>query len=179
MKTIPYRLNGRTYHLCMNGAALFDIYQKFGTDGNITDPIEGTDKAAFQATCWMLYKLSEQGELVRRYEGHDRQPYLLEGQLRAMLSPTDVITARGAIKEAVAEGFHMEVERTEPEEIDLGLLEIAQAEGKGALTKAQYLQAATQLLNLSVKEGLLMTLGEMLDLLELEKQRRQPKEREE
>ena len=177
MKTIPYRLDGRTYHLCMNGAALFDIYEKFGTSGGLTDPIEGTDKAAFQATCWMLHKLSEQGELVRRYEGHDRAPYLLEGQLRAILSPADVIVARGAIKEAVAAGFRMEVEKAEPEEIDLGLMELEAKEGK-ALTRAQFLQATTQLLHLGVKEGLLMTVGEVLDLLELEKQRRGAKERD-
>lgn len=179
MKTIPYRLNGRTYHLCMNGAALFDIYEKFGASGSVTDPIEGGDKEAFRNTCWMLYKLSEQGELVRRYEGHDRQPYLLEGQLRATLSPADVIGAKIAIKEAVAEGFRGEVTREEPEEVDLGLMELEQAEGRGGISRAQYLQVMTQLLHLGIKEGMLMTVGEFLDLFELEKQRRQPKEREE
>ena len=60
MKTFPYTLNGNTWHLCLNGAALFDIYEKYGDKGFVTDHIAGNDKNAFQATCWMLAKLAEQ-----------------------------------------------------------------------------------------------------------------------
>ena len=54
MRTVPYALNGQTWHLCLNGAALFDIYDKFGTDGSVFDHIEGTDRKSYDATCWML-----------------------------------------------------------------------------------------------------------------------------
>ena len=172
MKTIPFELHGKIFYLCMNGAALFDIYDKFGADGNVTDPIEGADRKAFDATCWMLAKLSEQGAMVRRYQGHDRAQYLKEGELRAMLSPVEVIAAKKAIKDAVAAGFSMEVERAEDESFDPWLAEIEQAEGKNVLTRSQFLHAVTQLLHLGIKEGLLLTIGEVCDMLELEKQRR-------
>ena len=172
MKTTPFELHGREYHLCMNGAALFDIYDKFGTAGSVTDPIDGSDRKSFDATCWMLYKLSEQGAMVRRYQGHERAPYLREGELRATLTPAETIRAKEAIKYAVKNGFALEVPREEPESEDVWLHELEAKYGKNAITRSQFLYAATQLLHLGVKEGLLLTIGEFLDLLELEKERR-------
>ena len=172
MKTTPFELHGREYHLCMNGAALFDIYDKFGSAGSVTDPIEGIDRKSFDATCWMLYKLSEQGAMVRRYQGHERAPYLREGELRATLTPAETIRAKEAIKTAVRNGFAMEVPKEEPEEEDLWLRELEAQDGKKAITRSQFLYAATQLLHFGVKESLLLTIGEMLDLLELDRNRR-------
>ena len=70
----------------MNGAALFDIYEKFGRKGKVLDHIQGDGKEAFANTCWMLYKLAEQGELVRRWMGHRPQPIPQERQLLALLA---------------------------------------------------------------------------------------------
>ena len=123
MKTFPFEHNGQTWHLCLNGAALFDIYEKFGDKGFVTDPIKGTGKESFEATCWMLSKLAEQGEMVRRYQGCDHGKFPTAQMFRATLSPLDVMEARKAICEAVALGFRREV-RDEDEEVDVGLLEL-------------------------------------------------------
>lgn len=123
MKTFPYEFNGQTYHLCMNGAALFDIYDKYGSKGFVTDAIKGTGKKSFLATCWMLAKLCEQGELVRRYQGYDHGRIPTERDFLLMLAPMDVPKAKRAIEEAVRLGFRAE----EPEEkkaVDLGLQEL-------------------------------------------------------
>ena len=122
MKTTEFSLNGQTYHLCLNGAALFDIYEKYGSKGFVTDHVKGNGKKSFEATCWILAKLAEQGELVRRYLGHDRGPIPSEGLLRAMLSPRDVPEAKAAITEAVRRGFEREKKEDGP--VDLGLLEL-------------------------------------------------------
>ena len=90
MKTLEYQFNGQTYHLCLNGAALFDIYEKYGNKGFVTDPIRGTGKKSFSATCWMLSKLAEQGELVRRYQGYPHGKFPTEQMFAAMLRPADV-----------------------------------------------------------------------------------------
>lgn len=122
MKTAEFTLNGQTYFLCLNGAALFDIYEKYGSKGFVTDHIKGNGKKSFEATCWILAKLAEQGELVRRYLGFDRGPVPSETMLRALLSPRDVPEAKAAITEAVRLGF--EREEQQGGAVDLGLLEI-------------------------------------------------------
>lgn len=123
MKTYPFEHNGQTFHLCLNGAALFDIYDKFGTKGFVTDHIKGNSRKSLENTCWVLAKLAEQGELVRRYQGHDHGTFPTEQMFRATLSPLKVVEARKAIGEAVALGFRRE-EEDEEEEIDLGLAEL-------------------------------------------------------
>lgn len=122
MKTVEYKLNGQTYHLCLNGSALFDIYEKYGSKGFVTDHIKGGDKKSFSATCWILAKLAEQGELVRRHQGFDHGKFPTELMFRAMLGPLDVLDANHAIGLAVALGFRRET--GEDEEVDLGLVEI-------------------------------------------------------
>lgn len=130
MRTYPYTLNGKTWHLCLNGAALFDIYEKYGDKGFVTDYISGSGKEAFQATYWMLSKLAEQGELVRRYQGFDHGSFPTEQMFRATLSPLDVADAKLAIKEAVRLGFLRE-EAEEDQAVDLGLLELEKKTGPG------------------------------------------------
>lgn len=176
MRTVKFDFNGQEFHLCMNGEALFSIYEKFGTKGFVTDPIQGTSKKSFDATCWMLSKLSEQGELVRRNMGFDRKPIRNEGYFRAMLGPLDVADAKRAIADTVRVGFTREVpDDDENEEIDLVLLERERENGTN-LSRAKWLQLTTQFLNLSVKDALLMTCGEVGDLITLEKTRRGMKE---
>lgn len=123
MKTTPFELKDQTYHLCLNGAALYDIYDKFGVEEPILSHIEGVDRKSYDATCWILAKLCEQGEIVRRYEGFDRGPFVSEHYLRSNLQPLDVPMAKRAIETAVRQGFRRE-EPEEEQKIDKGLLEL-------------------------------------------------------
>lgn len=123
MKTLEYRLGGEIYHLCLNGAALFDSYDKFGEEGSLIDHIQGRGKPAFDATCWLLAKLAEQGELVRRYQGHAKQPIPTQERFAALLRPRDVPAAKAAIIQAAALGFAREEDGGE-DEVDLGLAEL-------------------------------------------------------
>lgn len=97
MKTLPYELNGHTFYLCLNGQALFDAYDKFGYEGFLTKHIEGKDKQSFENTCWLLAKLAEQGELVRRWQGLERGPIVPVEYFRAHLRPLDVAGAKDAM----------------------------------------------------------------------------------
>lgn len=123
MKTIAYTQAGSTWHLCLNGAALFDIYDKFGTEQGILEHIEGVDRKSYDAVCWMLAKLAEQGEIVRRYQGLEHGKFPSEHYFRANLRPTDVLDAKQAIRDAVRLGFSRE-EADEDEVIDLGLMKL-------------------------------------------------------
>lgn len=122
MKTVEYELNGQKYFLCMNGAALFDCYDKFGTKGEIIDHISKPTKKGFYNTCWLLAKLSEQGAAVRKYMGLDGKT-LDENYCALMLKPVDVLDAKAKIMEAISRGFMREEEE---KEFDVGLAELEQ-----------------------------------------------------
>lgn len=122
MKIHEIDLCGQRLHLLLNGQALFDLYDIFGTEGFLTDALERSGKEGFEAVCMFLAKLSEQGELWRRWQGMERGPFFPEQWFRVHLAPHDVAPARAAILEAVRLGFAREAE--EPHDVDLGLLEL-------------------------------------------------------
>ena len=129
MKSVKIELAGATCYLCMNAAALFAIYDRYGTKGSVLDPIQTGDKAGFEATCWFLATLAEQGELVRRWQGLERGPIVPEQYFRVNLKPLDVAGAKDAIREAITLGFSREEER-EKRVRDLGLEELQKKTAK-------------------------------------------------
>lgn len=132
MKLTPFKFNGVTYYLLLNGAALFDIYDQFGDKGSVLDHIKGNSRSAFEAICWYLEELATQGELLRRHMGNDRQTVPSVDLFMTLLSPLDVSRARAALYSAIASGFGREAEQ--PREVDKGLLEL---EKKRAATYPQ------------------------------------------
>ncbi len=129
MKLTPFKFNGVTYYLLLNGAALFDIYDQFGDKGSVLDHIKGNSRSAFEAICWYLEELATQGELLRRHMGNDRQTVPSVDLFTTLLSPLDVSRARAALYSAIASGFGREAEQ--PREVDKGLLELEKKTGGG------------------------------------------------
>lgn len=127
MKVHEVDICGQRLHLLLNGSALFDLYDKFGPDGFLTDHLKGGSKKSFEATCYFLAKLCEQGELYRRWQGQTRGPVLSEQYFRVHLAPCDVNRAKDAIVEAVRLGFQRE--ETEDHDVDLGLMELQKKTG--------------------------------------------------
>lgn len=151
MRTVAFELEGRTWHLLMNGAAYYDILDKYGTEaGSILEHIRPNDKAGLEATCWFLAKLAEQGELWRRYQGHEHGPFLAAQRARAVMMLEDVARAKLAITEAVALGFARETKDPTPEYVDKTLQELKKKDGAAA-------QAAP-----SICKGLLSFWGSLL-----------------
>lgn len=130
MRLTPFDLNGTTYHLLLNGAAMFDIYDQFGSEGSILDHIKGRSRDALENICWYLETLGTQGELFRRRQGLDKGPVPSAQELLVDLSPLDVPRARMALQAAIAAGFARE-ECEQPKEIDKGLLELEKKTGAG------------------------------------------------
>lgn len=60
MNTVDFIWNGQTLHLLLNGAALFDIFDRYGSDAEILELIAGSGRKDLEATCWILAKLAEQ-----------------------------------------------------------------------------------------------------------------------
>ena len=176
MRTVDFDFQGQPLHLFLNGAALFDFYDQFGTEQEISEIISGDSRKSFRATCWVLHKLAEQGELARRLSGYDREPVPSLEQLAVLLDPPDVLRARQAIRAAVRQGFRMEHHSSEGYQ-DLGLLELQKKNGQHT-TRSQYLQTITQVLHLPLSAMQTLTPGEVADLVELEVQRGRLKRRE-
>lgn len=128
MKTTTFTLHGKTYHLCLNAAALFAIYDRFPEGVSVSEPISVAGKRGFEAVCAYLAILGTQGELVRRFEGYDKGEMPTEGYFRIMLSPSDEVAARIALRRAIDIGFGRDVEDTENQHedgaVDLGLQEL-------------------------------------------------------
>ena len=127
MKVHEVDLCGQHLYLLLNGQALFDLYDKFGTKGFITDPIKGSGKKSFEAVCYYLFKLSEQGELYRRWQGQTHGPILTEQFFRVHLAPREVAAAKDAILTAIVLGFRRE--EKEAGDLDLGLVELQKKTG--------------------------------------------------
>lgn len=130
MNTVDFDWNGQTLHLLLNGTALFDIFDRYGSDAEILELVDGSDKKSYLNTCWILYKLAEQGELARRFLGHDHERYPTAERLAALTMPLEVPKARRAITRAVRLGFGMlHPENPDSEFVDLGLLELQKKTG--------------------------------------------------
>ena len=73
MTPLPFTWRGQELHLLLNGAALFDIFDRFGANAEIPELIAGSSRKSLENTCWILAKLAEQGELARRFLGFERR----------------------------------------------------------------------------------------------------------
>lgn len=121
MKSISIAFRDREYHLAFNGAAMFAIGDEFGTT-NVFELLQDGTIKEFENICKLSAILSEQGELIRRYNGQDNGPILKAEELAVMASPNDVMTLKRGVINAVIAGYGREVE--EDEEQDGYLAEI-------------------------------------------------------
>lgn len=124
MKARKITLAGQDYYLVFNGAAMFEVNDRFGSASELLEAIGKTGRDGFQALCNGLALLSEQGELARRALGYDKGPILQADTARALIEPKETTPMRAALSAAILAGFGREVESNE--DVDLGLIELAQ-----------------------------------------------------
>lgn len=164
---IDFTFRGEEYHLYFNGSALFNAYAKFGADKNILDMIEPMNKAGFEATVWLLCELATQGELYRRFLGYTPRPRLDYAKTLVQIQPKELPEIKAAVIAAMNEGFAREAD----EGYDPWLAELESQKKKQNVTKAEYIRLLTQGLGLSVREGMMLPPGLILDILELGKKK--------
>lgn len=165
MKLIEYALDGKVYHLLLNGTALFNCYDRFGRDKSLLDLLTGDDRESHEAAVFMLAEFSLQGELYRRFQGEDRGPVLQAAQAACMLKPVDMPGLRIALAQTIRSAFQREHQSVS---FDPYLAEIDQKKNSGT-TRPEYLRLLTKILGLTVKEGMMLPPGVVLDLAQLEK----------
>lgn len=110
MTEITFKDN--TYHLLYNGAAMFELQ-------DIDSIFEGVRKD-FDVFCRVLSTLTQQGELYRRYMGHEPGKFLDADELRVAVLPYEIHELQEAAFAAIVAGLRREVEE-ENKERDLSL----------------------------------------------------------
>lgn len=120
MNDVSVKVCGKEYHLLFNGYAMFAAQEVFG-DKNPSDVVYENTADGFVDLCRVFCILAEQGELSRRYEGHDKSEVPDEGMLRVKTAPYDVIAMRQGVISAITNGYKREIVE---DETDLGLAEL-------------------------------------------------------
>ena len=149
MKHIDFEFNNTTYALSFTTEALFTVYDKFG----YTSDILGTTKAlepsveGWKNCCWLAALMASQGELQRRYLGHEPRKMITMEDLRLSVMPADAIRLRQAVRDAMEQGFQRDIPDQDPvEEVNLVLMEREEAEKKaGAAAIYAFLSSLRQL----------------------------------
>lgn len=128
MQLNKFTLDGKEYHLLLNGEALFDCYERFGQDKGLLDLLETDGRNGYEVIAFFLATFSMQGELYRRWQGEDRGSYLSESQARVLLKPADIPTLRAVLIETIMDGFN----RKHPDDgpVDPWLNELTQKKTK-------------------------------------------------
>lgn len=123
MKTTEYEFNGQTYHLFFNSAVMFDCFDKFGNNDIFTAICEMTPES-FNNLCWLIGKMSEQGALLRNYQGYEQCGTLNADELKLTMGATEFGNATEKAAKAVSLGFGRTTKDDEPQ--DPWLAEIEQ-----------------------------------------------------
>ena len=124
MRSVKYEFRGGEYVLAVTAAALFSIYDQFGT-GDVLETTKCMDPSldGWESCCHLAALLSEQGAAQREYLHRPPVPTLDVEYLMRTASPTDAVNLRRAIREAFRLGFAREIAEDRDEEVNLVLLE--------------------------------------------------------
>lgn len=114
--------------MVFTATAMFEAEEVFGGSNEMLSAISAGGKKGFDALCKAAAVLAEQGELVRRYMGHEPRPIMEQQDIRAVMTPADVGDLTQRVINAVTLGYKRDVENHE--DVDLGLIELEQKKTK-------------------------------------------------
>ena len=112
MDMVKVEFSGEEYYLLYNGAAMFALQD--------VDLIFTAISKDIDVFCRVVSVLSEQGELLRRYQGHDHGGIINAEEFKFMSTPAEMMNMRVAVLNALLSGMEREIE-PEKAERDLSL----------------------------------------------------------
>ena len=122
-KCVKYQFCSREPWLMYNGAAMFDIYDKYPTLEELFKAVFVNTREATDRLLDVFLILAENGETARKYIGYDTDKLPEKGELYALSAADDLARMREAVVNAINAGLGREVTH-EDEEIDLVLEEL-------------------------------------------------------
>lgn len=135
MKHIDFELNGDVYALSFTTEALFTVYDKFGYTSDVLVTTKALEPSVegWKNCCWLAALMASQGELQRRYLGHEPRKMITMEDLRLSVMPADAIRLRQAVRDAMEQGFQRDIpDQDSVEEVNLVLMEREETEKKSA-----------------------------------------------
>jgi hypothetical protein len=126
VKAVKVTIGKKKYYLAYNGTAMFEIQDMYGGLKQLMDLLGENNRKSFDAVCEVTALLAEQGELSRRYYGHDRQDIITSDEIKAIIQPMEIADLITSIHQAASLGYGRELDTDNEDEVDLGLLEINQ-----------------------------------------------------
>ncbi len=125
MKAVKFKLDKEEFYLVLDGEAMFQIRDDFGSATLLLEKMENDTREGFSATCSAAAILAERGELIRRRLGYDPGNIPEADDFLHFLPPGRIIKLKEAIAKAIRIGYAREIVE-ENEEYDEGLAELNQ-----------------------------------------------------
>lgn len=122
-RCVKYKFCSRELWLMYNGAAMFDIYDKYPTLEELFEAVLKNTRESTDKLLDVFMILAENGEAARKYIGYDTDKLPEKAELAALSAADDLGRMRDAVVNAISAGLGREVTH-EDEEIDLGLEEL-------------------------------------------------------
>ena len=121
-------VGGRFRPLNFSMDVMFDAADKYGSISNLLDILDKETRDSADAISWLLLRMANDAELVRRAEGYDPSPMLQDDDV-IIKKPVYYQIYKAAVIEAINIAYTREVEDPK-QEIDLGLMELNEKKEK-------------------------------------------------
>lgn len=126
---------GQTYYLHYSVAVMFDVIEKYGSAQLLLDRIDRNDADGFSSVAWAFVRMTQEGELMRRGEGHPAADMLGYDDITIYrLKPYEYIEMHRSVVEAITLGYVRDTKRKD-EDIDIGLAELREKKTEAERTE--------------------------------------------
>lgn len=116
-------INGNQYTLNYGMAVVWELEEKYKTAAEAMKLVVKGGKDGFDATRWLAVKMANNGEMLRRQQGYDKQPFLAEKDIQPTMNPGEYIPLATAVCHVLNIGYEQEYDDPN-KEYDLGLAEL-------------------------------------------------------
>lgn len=116
-----YKHGGKEYWLVYTADAYFEIKERYGTEP--VERLRAEDSSGWECAVGCLLILAREGELCRRYMGHEPMPMLDEETIRRTVLPDGVVNVKNAVVQAMFAGLRIENAVKDESPVDIGLME--------------------------------------------------------
>lgn len=116
-----YKHGGKEYWLVYTADAYFELNEKYGTE--LFEKLRAADRSGYDVAVGCLLVLAREGELCRRYMGHDARQMLTEEEIQRTVLPDGIANIKESVMKALLAGMRVENHKENDEPIDVGLME--------------------------------------------------------
>jgi len=126
MKAAKITVSGETFFLVLDGEAMFQIRDDYGSAKLLLEALEPDTREAFETTCAAAALMAERGELIRRRLGYEPGKIPGKDDLLLFVRPREIVDLKNAVIKAISLGYGREVKPDGADEYDEGLEELNQ-----------------------------------------------------